>query len=487
MTLYVKATDGSEWLGTGFLAFRNGLAVTAWHVVQGAKQVTAVFSNGEQCEVTGLVDCDVNADVAIVRLKETGRPLLHLHAADPPIGARAYTLGAPKGYGFTFSDGIVSQIRKTQGCKEYQFTCPAWHGDSGGPLLLSDGSVVGTIERGDPEAQNVNFARSAFYVLALDSTQPAESWDQVSAKEPADNTVDSAIADAFISYADGLTLFRIACIRLLNHHPNDIVNKQYYRITLSEADAIDNLKGLQVSDNDHAAIIVDLAGRLTKLNSMLSMMVTAARSDAIQGWANPDTQDAYDTAFALYEMLTDTPPIPEWTAWEKASYCKGRFTPAQLFALAPETDTGYTLGGEAFFATPARIEAIDPKMLAYDIGLRDGDTILSVDDTPANGLLDLKTAVKQHAGDKIKIMVERGGEQMELDPDIPSELPTDAFNYERPAPVLALLPPRQPAPGPALAPDQQHAPIIIIEPRPRHRSSSRHRGNSRHRRTRHSF
>lgn len=177
MTLTVQKGDGIVATGTGFLTVKGGLAVTAWHVVRDAKTATAKFSDGEEFEVSGLVDKDEKRDVALVRVKEFGRPLLTLTAAAPEVGAKAYAVGAPEGLDFSLSDGLVSQIQKSGGVTLYQFSCPASPGNSGGPLVNAGGEVIGVVSCQLREGQNLNFAMPAAYALALDASLPTQEWE----------------------------------------------------------------------------------------------------------------------------------------------------------------------------------------------------------------------------------------------------------------------------------------------------------------------
>src|ERR1051326_3344704 len=105
MTLQVKSSTEVR-VGTGFVIDSNGLAVTSWHVVYGAQHVSARFSDGEEFEVSGLVDKDEQRDLALVRIKVFGKPALTLMPQDPKIGARTYAIGASEGLDFTFSEEI---------------------------------------------------------------------------------------------------------------------------------------------------------------------------------------------------------------------------------------------------------------------------------------------------------------------------------------------------------------------------------------------
>jgi S1-C subfamily serine protease len=82
MTLTVDK-QGTMYSGTAFLSIKDGLAVTAWHVVKGATRVTAKFATGEEFDVSGLVDKDEKRDVALVRVKVFGRPTLPALPAEP--------------------------------------------------------------------------------------------------------------------------------------------------------------------------------------------------------------------------------------------------------------------------------------------------------------------------------------------------------------------------------------------------------------------
>lgn len=157
MTLTVSLAEG-EVTGTAFLSIKDGVAVTSWHVVEGARRVTARFSSGEEFAVSGLIDKDERRDVALIRVKVADRPLLPFASADPEVGVKAYAIGAPRDFDFSISDGLISQVRQVDGFKQYQFTCPASPGNSGGPLLNAKGQVLGVVAWQRRDAQNLSFA-----------------------------------------------------------------------------------------------------------------------------------------------------------------------------------------------------------------------------------------------------------------------------------------------------------------------------------------
>ena len=179
MTLEVEQRNGAKTVGSAFIALREGLAITAWHLVRDARTVTARFSDGTEQTVTGVLDWDEVKDVAVVSVETGQRSLARLCLAHPPVGARAYAVGAPQGYSFSFTDGLVSQVQMVDGFTQYQTSCPISPGSSGGPLLNAEGEVLGVICWSREGAQNVNFATPASCLEALDRQAPPTPWSNL--------------------------------------------------------------------------------------------------------------------------------------------------------------------------------------------------------------------------------------------------------------------------------------------------------------------
>ena len=177
-TLEVETWDGTRVIGSGFLAFEDGMAVTVWHAVRNAKRVSARFADQRVVEVIGMVDRDETRDLALIRLNTTNRPLSRLAAKAPRIGAKTYTVGAPRGFEFSIADGLVSQVQVVDGFEQYQVTCPISPGNSGGPILNREGEVLGVVAWSRKDGQNLNFATPAKWLLALDRSRPATPWER---------------------------------------------------------------------------------------------------------------------------------------------------------------------------------------------------------------------------------------------------------------------------------------------------------------------
>jgi S1-C subfamily serine protease len=176
VTLQVEDQAGVRYVGTGFLALTNNVAVTAWHVVSDARKVTARFADDEFVDVLGVVDKDKKHDLALIRLAPSDRPQVTLNTSNAPIGSRAYVIGAPKGYEFSVADGLISQMRKVDGINQYQVSCPISVGNSGGPLVNGFGEVIGVTSWSKTDAQNVNFAIPSSCLASLDPSLPPKPW-----------------------------------------------------------------------------------------------------------------------------------------------------------------------------------------------------------------------------------------------------------------------------------------------------------------------
>ena len=176
LTLEVVNLSGRRFVGSGFLALGDGLAVTAWHLIHDARRVQAHFSDGTSAEVVGLIDKNEKLDLALLQIKCDRRPQLKVAARPPVIGTRIYVVGSPGGFEFTLSEGLIGQIRSVDEVRYYQLSCPISPGDSGGPVLNERGEAVGVVSWRKADAQSLGFAIPAQGVAALRKSGPPQPW-----------------------------------------------------------------------------------------------------------------------------------------------------------------------------------------------------------------------------------------------------------------------------------------------------------------------
>lgn len=186
ITLEVENAAGQHFIGSAFLAVRDGLAVTAWHVVHDARRIEARFADNQRVPVVGWVDKDEEHDLALIALARGGAPKLAVCSAPPRVGSRIYTIGAPKGLDFSLSEGLVSQIRMVDGVEFYQISSPISPGDSGGPVLNERGEVIGIMSWRKANAENLGFAIPGSDLLRLNASRAPTPWAQATiASRPA--------------------------------------------------------------------------------------------------------------------------------------------------------------------------------------------------------------------------------------------------------------------------------------------------------------
>jgi S1-C subfamily serine protease len=176
VTLNVETIAGRHFVGTAFLAMGDRLAVTAWHVVHDARRVEARFSDNQRVNVVGLVDKNEKLDLALVKLGTGGRRRIELGSATPRIGSRVYVLGCPRGFDFSISEGLISQIRTLDGLQYYQLSCPISPGDSGGPVLNDHGEAIGVVSWRKADAENLGFAIPSPAVARMRVNLPPLAW-----------------------------------------------------------------------------------------------------------------------------------------------------------------------------------------------------------------------------------------------------------------------------------------------------------------------
>jgi S1-C subfamily serine protease len=172
-----------ESRGTSFVV-APGYLVTNAHVVVGARTIAVQTAVASFTAIPVLVDLEL--DVAVLRAKSLDAPSLSFAPTDPRRGAIAATFGYPGGGSAVVEPAIVAAVYQATGLdvtgtnrvtrRLVELRSRIEPGDSGGPLLLEDGSVGGVVfaeSRADP---SVGYALSPTAVAdritpALDRTQ----------------------------------------------------------------------------------------------------------------------------------------------------------------------------------------------------------------------------------------------------------------------------------------------------------------------------
>lgn len=153
-------------VGAGFMLDEAGTVLTNAHVVEGASTIIATLYNGQQTEAE-LIGIDLYTDIALIRLAHVKGKLATVRLGDSDyvrIGQQVLVLGSPYGLGFTLTTGIVSGLVSLPGAgtpnasRLIQTTAPMNPGNSGGPMVDSEGRVIGITTAVVTGAQNIGFA-----------------------------------------------------------------------------------------------------------------------------------------------------------------------------------------------------------------------------------------------------------------------------------------------------------------------------------------
>jgi S1-C subfamily serine protease len=158
LSIKVRTTSGDRFVGAAFLVGDSSRAATAWHLIRDAEEIQGTYSDGTTAQIREVVAHHEIHDLALLQVAPTSREPLHLQLETPPIASRLYAIGSPRGYSFSISDGLLSQIQRIDGFPQYQLTCPFSPGNSGGPVVDEEGQVVGVSSWSKIGAQNLNFA-----------------------------------------------------------------------------------------------------------------------------------------------------------------------------------------------------------------------------------------------------------------------------------------------------------------------------------------
>ncbi len=156
-TAYLEAQRG---IGAGVILSPDGLIVTNYHVVEGARKIRVRLQGMDRQEAAQinasphgpieakLVGSDPLTDLAIIKIDMTGLPALQLaSSSDLKQGQVVFAFGSPLGLENSVSMGVVSatarQIDPGKPDVYIQTDAPINPGNSGGPLVDVDGHVVG--------------------------------------------------------------------------------------------------------------------------------------------------------------------------------------------------------------------------------------------------------------------------------------------------------------------------------------------------------
>lgn len=147
----------AEVSGSGAIISATGEVLTNWHVVDKAKSVRCQLADGTALKAK-VIGSDKPTDLALIQLElpKGSKPLPYAHFGDSDVlteGDFVMAMGAPFGLNRSVSIGIIScTSRYLPESSEYsrwlQTDAQISPGNSGGPLVNTQGLIVGVNTRG---------------------------------------------------------------------------------------------------------------------------------------------------------------------------------------------------------------------------------------------------------------------------------------------------------------------------------------------------
>lgn len=150
-----KDGNMSRGRGTGVVLDQNGAILTSLHVVKDALETQVTFADGSQSSATTLAT-EPEKDIAVLKATQPPQGLVPATLGNPRFlhpGDTAIVVGNPFGLSYSVTAGSISGLGRTFVPPDngqpmtglIQFDAAVNPGNSGGPLLNSNGEVVGIV------------------------------------------------------------------------------------------------------------------------------------------------------------------------------------------------------------------------------------------------------------------------------------------------------------------------------------------------------
>jgi len=152
--------------GTGFIITDDGYVVTNAHVLGGARYANAILSNQDK-KTMSLIGYNSEIDLALLKISGSYSPLKLGDSDQVKVGEKVVAIGNPLGLSFSVTEGIVSAVHREtidSSGKYIQTDAALNPGNSGGPLINTDGEAIG-INNFKLSGDNLGFALESNFIV----------------------------------------------------------------------------------------------------------------------------------------------------------------------------------------------------------------------------------------------------------------------------------------------------------------------------------
>jgi len=163
-----RSASGSGAGGSGFIISPEGFIVTNCHVAENNESIEIELQDGRTF-TADLVGLDPYTDLAVLKIYTDNLPYISfLKNSDLRVGQLSIAIGNPFGFQCTVTTGVISALGRTLQSRSgrmidnvIQTDAALNPGNSGGPLVDSNGMVIGVNTAIIREAQGICFAIGA--------------------------------------------------------------------------------------------------------------------------------------------------------------------------------------------------------------------------------------------------------------------------------------------------------------------------------------
>lgn len=161
----IRGNERLSGSGSGFVFSSDGMILTNAHVIENSDRLNVSLLDGN--EFSGeMIGTDRDTDVAIIKVFGAGYTPVKLGASgDLKIGQLVIAIGNPLGYQHSVSVGVLSGVGRTMRTPGGQLIDDILQsdaamnpGNSGGPMIDTNGEVIGINTAIIPSAQGLSFS-----------------------------------------------------------------------------------------------------------------------------------------------------------------------------------------------------------------------------------------------------------------------------------------------------------------------------------------